>query len=337
MRKYVSILIIGLMLLLCFNVNSALNNSITTTNTGNVLYVRGSKLVNDSPILNSLSDDWYYLPSYPNYAPAGLPDFDQRQQDDWCLNEKYPYIFCGPVALANVLWWFDSKNSDPNGSPDDGNVSYPLVGKYIDLENQIQGNYKNDHSFENVNDVNTPWEKNKDSGELIERLAWYCDTSWFKIPFFKIAGTDPFQMKIGFHLWLRDVGLINHYKFNIYFRPSFSLVCNNVQNNNGVILLIGFYTPQARLISFRFGHYVAVAGVNRNGGIALSDPFVDKDFPLPEGKDYSYHNDASIVSHDHYEIQYCSPSRLFSDWWIPDYPSKGGALILCAIVISQVK
>jgi hypothetical protein len=339
MKKYVPILIIGLMLSLCFNVNSTSSSTIRTTSTENILYVGSSGPGNYSSIFDSISDDWYYLPSYTNYAPAGLPDFDQRQQRDWGLNENhYNYTFCGPVSLANVLWWFDSKNSDPDGFPGDGNDSYPLISKYTDLEKPIPGPYNDDHGFDNVNDVNTSWKKTKNSGEFIEKLAWYCDTTWFKIPLFKMAGTDPIQMKLGFKKWLRDAGLKNHYKFNLYTRPSFSFICDHVQNNDGVILEIAFYTPsQVRLKSFTFGHYVAVAGIKRDGGISISDPFRDKDFPLPEGKDYSYHNNASIVSHDHYNILYDSPSWwFFSDWWIPDYP-EAGALIRSAIVISQVK
>ena len=337
MKKYVSILIIGSMLSLCFTVNSTSINTTRATSTGNILYVCGSEPKNYSSISESTSDDWYYLPPYTNYAPAGLPDFDQKQQNDWGLNEKHSQAFCGPVSLANILWWFDSKNSDPDGFPGDGNDSYPLISKYTDLEKPIPGPYNDDHGFDNVNDANTSWKKTKKSGELLEKLAWYCDTTWFKIPFFRLPGTDPIQMKLGFKKWLRDAGLKNHYNFSLYIRPSFSFICDHVQNNDGVILNMAFYTPGERLVSFRFGHYVSVAGIKRDGGIALSDPYVDKDFPLPEGKDYGYHNDAGIVSHDHYNISYDSPLLFFSDWWIPDYPLGDGVLIRSAIVISQVE
>jgi hypothetical protein len=58
---------------------------------------------------------WYYLPAYPNYAPQGLPDFDQRQ-DNWRSNEGIwrfvggVWCFCGPTSLADIFWWFDSKH-----------------------------------------------------------------------------------------------------------------------------------------------------------------------------------------------------------------------------------
>lgn len=319
-RKISSIMIIFLFIL-----NSLFVTSIVGINTSN------------DDVEDSDDEGWYYLPKYDNYAPSGLPDFDQKQQSDWGLNEKHPYVFCGPVSLANVLWWFDSKNSDPEGFPGDGNDFYPLVSKYTNFENPISGPNNDDHLFENVNNVNTSWKQNKESAELIEKLAWYCDISWFKIPFFKIPGVDPFQMKLGFKKWLREAGLKNHYKFKLYFRPSFSLVCDHIENNDGVILMMAFYTPESRLLSFTFGHYVAVAGVNREGGIAISDPFYDKDTPIPKGEDFTYHNNASIVSHDHYNISYDSPTLFFSDWWLPDYLGASGGLISCAIVISQEK
>ena len=94
------------------------------------------------------SRGWYWKPSYPNYAPQGMPDFYQ-QQDRWkkispgpngiidspvsgddvyniaenCIapgpdcylnstaagDDVEEWAFCGPVAVANCFWWFDSK------------------------------------------------------------------------------------------------------------------------------------------------------------------------------------------------------------------------------------
>jgi hypothetical protein len=65
-----------------------------------------------------LSPEWdtdvYEKPGYVDYAPAGVPDFDQRQ-DNWGKVPGNPdgtpqdpgwqWTWCGPVALANSLWW----------------------------------------------------------------------------------------------------------------------------------------------------------------------------------------------------------------------------------------
>jgi hypothetical protein len=48
-------------------------------------------------------DLWYWKPDKPDQdspAPSGMPDFDQFQ-DQWVA-------YCGPVAVANCLWWFDA-------------------------------------------------------------------------------------------------------------------------------------------------------------------------------------------------------------------------------------
>ena len=37
----------------------------------------------------------------------GMPDFDQKQ-DGW-FNGNGQWVWCGPVAASNCLWWFDSK------------------------------------------------------------------------------------------------------------------------------------------------------------------------------------------------------------------------------------
>jgi hypothetical protein len=49
----------------------------------------------------------YVKPSYPDYAPSGMPDFDEKQ-DLWGPAPGV-YTWCGPVAVANSLWWLDSE------------------------------------------------------------------------------------------------------------------------------------------------------------------------------------------------------------------------------------
>ncbi|MHC4617178.1 MAG: DOMON domain-containing protein [Planctomycetota bacterium] len=58
------------------------------------------------------SSDWgtfYWKPGpWEDYAPSGMPDFDQRQAS-WFFPTAAISTHCGPVAMANSLWWFDSK------------------------------------------------------------------------------------------------------------------------------------------------------------------------------------------------------------------------------------
>ena len=68
-----------------------------------------------------------------DYAPSGVPDFDQKQ-DKWGVGvlgaPGWRWTYCGPVAMANSLWWFDSK-FEPNPVPPPAiNDGYPLVKAY---------------------------------------------------------------------------------------------------------------------------------------------------------------------------------------------------------------
>jgi hypothetical protein len=83
-----------------------------------------------------------YKADWPNYAPSGMPDFSQD-------HVQWPPTWCGPTALADSLWWFDSEmacdsdrtsgqnaESEPNNSCDlaDNLGEVPmLTGGFIGL------------------------------------------------------------------------------------------------------------------------------------------------------------------------------------------------------------
>jgi len=147
----------------------------------------------------NIENDWYHLPSFPNYAPNGLPDFYQKQ-GDW-------RNFCVPAAIANILWWFDSKNSNQSGTPGDGIDTYPLVQDFSSFGDPTPGPNNDDHNYNNVNDIETTWNNYGIEGEFIERLAGYMNTNWYrfpKIPFVQIRGTGPIQFKLGLKLWIKN-------------------------------------------------------------------------------------------------------------------------------------
>jgi len=59
---------------------------------------------------------FYWKKDYPEYAPSGVPDFDQKQ-DAWGNNQYMPpwnWTWCGPTAVANSLWWMDSRYHPSN-------------------------------------------------------------------------------------------------------------------------------------------------------------------------------------------------------------------------------
>jgi len=197
------------------------------------------------------SNAWYWKPSYPNYAPQGLPDFDQRQ-DQWkkispgpngvidstvsgddilntvenCIapgpdcalnstavgDDIEEWIFCGPTAVANCFWWFDSKYADPTGTPGDGKDQFALVEDYGSGD---------DHAT-----ANAPL--------LIEQLARAMNTTGkgtTYVPDMKAAITD----------WLNTTSLSDKFTVQTYDRPTFGFIENEIERSQNVILLLGSY------------------------------------------------------------------------------------------------
>jgi hypothetical protein len=201
--------------------------------------------------------DWYWKASYPNYAPSGMPDFDEKQ-DQWkaiepgpdgiiqsqpagddifnptenciapgpdCTLQTVPlgddvvvWAFCGPVAVANCFWWFDSKYADPTGTPGDGKDNFPLVANY---------GAGDDHSAANV-------------PLLIKKLAIAMQTT--------TKGTTYItDMQNAIHQWFIDTGLSNNFTETTYNKPTFPFIENEIERSQDVILLIGYYN-KAKII-----------------------------------------------------------------------------------------
>jgi hypothetical protein len=290
------------------------------------------------------TDGWYYLPTYPNYAPQGLPDFDQKQ-DNWKARQGIwrliggLWSFCAPTSLADIFWWFDSKHEAAEGYPGDGVDSYPLVSVYETMSDPLPGPNFDDHNFNAVNDNQTPWRHGKGAKELIESIAWYCNTNFCRYPFVRgSAGTFAKYLEEGARTWIQDAGLQDHYTVEGIWKPDFSLLVDKLHNNSGIIINLLLYRPHALLIQTFLGHYVAITGINPDGSIALSDPFQNEANPGPAPQD---HNDAAIVSYDIYPVNFTSPVLEKSSWWIPNYFDFGitrlGGIPQYAMIISEVE
>jgi hypothetical protein len=292
----------------------------------------------------SENDGWYYLPAYPNYSPRGLPDFDQKQ-DNWKAHKGiYRLIgglwnFCAPASLADIFWWFDSKHEDPHGFPGDGLDSYPLVRDFNAPGPPTPGPSTDDHNFNNVNDLQTRWRLGRGGKELIETLAWYCNTNFCQFPLLRLsAGTWAKYLEQGAKQWIQDAGLEEHYRVEAIWKPEFSLIVDRIQNNSGVMLNLLLYNSNAIFFETFLGHYVAVAGIHPNGSIALSDPFQNEANPTPTPRE---HNDANVVSYDIYPLNFSSPFPDKASWWIPEYFDFGikrlGGIPQFALIISEIE
>jgi len=251
----------------------------------------------------------YYKSGYLDYCPNGMPDFDQKQSTWFWQGPTLQWTHCGPVALANCLWWFDSKFEpapiDPtpfypgpgNPGPNDG---YPLVQSY-----DPTGGGWDDHDTLNV----IP---------LVDSLALYCKTN--------SSGTGTYidSLYNGALTWIANQGLAPNYTVRLftlgpnppYDEADFEFIRNEVLRSQDVILLLGFYQEiEPELCERIGGHYVTVAGTCSDlvdSCLCISDPFLDKNEgepPAGSAHGSSVHNDAYFVSgphgwyhHDWYEV-----------------------------------
>ena len=226
----------------------------------------------------------YYKPPYPDYAPFGLPDFDQKQ-NGWIGGPLQTWSFCGPVALANCFWWFDSK-FEPNPQPQpiysDG---YPLVQSYATMPP-----FWDDHDPNNV------------------------------IPFVNLLapavncmpggpGTYILDLAAGARNWIAARGLNGYYTVNLVKSPPPELIRDEVIRSQDVILLLGFYEEVTAGYCNRLGgHYVTVAGACPDKlQICISDPFFDKNEgepPAGSAHGSNVHNDAAFISGPHGTIHH---------------------------------
>jgi len=257
----------------------------------------------------------YYKAPYIDYAQNGVPDFDQKQ-DGWHSPLSANWSWCGPVALANCIWWFDSKfeplpidprpfQPDPTSPPP--NDHYPLLGPMGPWD---------DHDMNNV----IPF---------ISALGPMCGVDG------PSPGTALPQLQAGFHNWLNAVGLPGEYSSFIVMGPGYPQIRDSILASQDVILLLGFYellpTEDCQRLG---GHYVTSAGVcTQEPSICISDPFFDSnEGEPPPGSAHgsAVHNDAFFVSgphgsinHDRYNMapvgQPCPTSP--ATWMMTDYPN----------------
>ena len=215
-------------------------------------------------------------------------------------DDQVIFSFCGPTAVANCFWWFDSKFGNHSGYPGDGIDGFLLVSDY---------GAGDDHSANNV-------------PLLICNLANCMSTT-------STGTTNVSDMQQCIDDWLNNTGLNDTFYERTIHQPNFWEI-EEVKKSEDVILLLGFWENQSGVWTRIGGHYATVAGVNsRDQMIAFSDPFFDNaeaggpgvipiPHPLHPGNP-TIHNDTQYVSHDFYNVTPDSPSP-GGDWQIPDYP-----------------
>jgi len=240
---------------------------------------------------------WYWKPGgFIDYAPSGMPDFDQKQ-DNWSVGAAAPqWTYCGPVAMANSLWWFDSEMEPSPVAPPTINDNYRLVEAYT----VVSAVTWDDHDTKNV----IPF---------VNDLAGRMDTDGQKTGD-DHAGTYIEDMATAISQYLIDKGLDDEYYVHVEKSPSFDWISGEVKRCQDVVLLLGFWQLQSTVTHpseewVRVGgHYVTCAGVNTDTKqLGVSDPYRDNAEAgnpgrVPVAHTYphgvSVHNDAQYVSHD---------------------------------------
>ena len=201
-----------------------------------------------------------------------MPDFDQKQ-NNWKDPYNNGWTFCGAVSVANIIWYIDSFYSNSDGYPGDNEDIFPLVLNYNAQGTPIPGSKKDDHNFNNVNDLTSIWDHENGifGNELIERVAWYVDTNGCRTGN-DVWGTPIISMHQVVSKWLNDVGLLEYFKLEIKFPKSFSL--NSLMS---------------------FGNYISTFHDNSHGDLIDSYDVLNTGFPIISTEDLTFHNLAAQI------------------------------------------
>jgi hypothetical protein len=252
---------------------------------------------------------WYVKPAYPDYAPSGMPDFDQKQ-DMWGPGPG-TYTWCGPVSVANSLWWLDSKfESIYNTNP----VPPPTISDHFNLVTAYS--QWDDHDVRNVD-------------PLVHNLAFWMDTDGVRTQDGH-TGTRWQDMESGIKQYIMQQGVGGMFEVHNSTYPQFAWIESEIEKCQDVVLFLEFYrwtgSSWLKLYdnpSLEAGHFVTCAGVNSTTSeLLISDPYQDafeagtdlkgrSPVPHPYPHPFEFHNDTQYVSHDAYQAQ---------PWMLPPPP-----------------
>jgi hypothetical protein len=234
-----------------------------------------------------------------------MPDFDEKQ-DGWGPAPG-TYTWCGPVAVANSLWWLDSEyESAYNTNP----VPPPAVSDHFGLVTAF-GPW-DDHDPRNVD-------------PLVHNLALLMNTDGVMSHGDHI-GTRWSDLENGIKLYLAQQGMTGLFEVHNNTFPDFPWIDAETEKGQDVELFLEFYqwtgvgwtNTTITNPSLESGHFVTCAGANSTvnpGEILISDPLQDAFeagvaprggrepvlHPYPHGS--TVHNDTQYVSQDAYQVQ----------------------------------
>jgi hypothetical protein len=260
-------------------------------------FIRAAVATSPIPI-----SEWpgYIKPAYPDYAPSGMPDFNEKQ-DTWGPQVD-AYTWCVPVAVADSLWWLDSKyESIFNPAP----VAPPTISDHFNLVTSYNSSQWDDHSPSNVD-------------PLVRNLALLMNTDG-QTSGGDHTGTRWTDIQTGIQKYLKQQGVAGMFEVHNASYANFTWIDNETETCQDVELFLEFWqftgTWQQPITnpSLEFGHCVACAGANSTASqILISDPYLDAyeagntsgRSPVPHGYPHNsaVHNDTLYVSQDAYNV-----------------------------------
>jgi hypothetical protein len=167
---------------------------------------------------------------------------------------------------------------------------------------------------------------------FVEDLALLMDTDGWRTGMPHL-GTYVWDMHAAINEYLARQGLVDYYEVTMVHQPTFEWVAYEVEQCEGVILLLLFYMwdDQHQMWIGKGGHFVTMAGVDsHNRLVFFSDPIRDRAeagwpgrFLPPWSHDHpldppdTVHNDAQYISHDMYRV--VETERPDGNWGPADY------------------
>jgi len=244
----------------------------------------------------------YVKPAYPDYAPSGMPDFDEKQ-DAWGPGLG-TYTWCVPVAVANSLWWLDSEYESilsPSPAPP------PTISDHFNLVTTYNAQW-DDHDSRNVD-------------LFVRNLAFLMDTDGQSSHDGHI-GTRWTDIQRGINQYLVQQGVAGLFEVHNSSFPDFAWIDSETEKCQDVELCLEFWQLtglgwQQTITnpSLEYGHCVTCAGVNATTSqVLISDPWQDAyEAGLVPGRspvlhahvppgNTTTHNDAQYVSQDAYTV-----------------------------------
>jgi hypothetical protein len=268
-------------------------------------------------------DPWYYKPSYIDYVLSGMPDFDERQWGTYNWSYGGAWSHCGPVAVANSLWWLDSEfESSPIPPPtindhfslvtafgpwddhDSLNVA-PLVEKlawFMDTDGKLTGL---PHKGTSANDSQAglthylSWSGVNPQGDVNgDGYVNTTDVNLVTLALGSVPGAPNWNMAadlnqdnkvtvIDANIVAANFGRIGRFYEHTINQPEFRDIVQEVEICQDVVLSIGYWIWTGSMWYREDGHFVTVAGVDSQDlKLAISDPIRDafENLLIPEGR-----------------------------------------------------